>query len=51
MQDNLEINAPKDFDFIIGDWDVKHRRLKNLLNDCDEWVEFDGRSSTIKTLG
>ena len=51
MLENSEFNAPKDFDFIIGDWAVKHRRLKVLLNDSDEWVEFKGSSSTIKTLG
>jgi hypothetical protein len=51
MLTNLEPNAPKDFDFIIGDWVVKHRRLKDILNDSDEWLEFKGISSTQKTLG
>jgi len=51
MLENLESNAPKDFDFIIGNWTVKHRRLKCILNESDEWVEFSGSSSTIKTLG
>jgi len=48
---DLDPNEPKDFDFIIGDWDVKHRRLKNILNGSDEWIEFNGQSSTVKTLG
>jgi len=48
---SLEPNAPKDFDFIIGDWKVKHRRLKDILNDSDEWIEFSGESSTVRTLG
>lgn len=47
----LEESAPKDFDFIIGDWTVRHRRLNERLSDCHEWTEFDGRSSTHKTLG
>ncbi len=51
MLENLEINAPKDFDFIIGDWLVNHRRLKNILVDDGEWIEFKGCSSTRKTLG
>jgi len=51
MLTNIEPNAPKDFDFIIGDWKVKHRRLKDILNGCEEWVEFEGDSSTRKTLG
>ncbi|MFZ1701248.1 MAG: hypothetical protein WBO10_14895 [Pyrinomonadaceae bacterium] len=40
-----------DFDFAIGDWIVKHRRLKDRLVGCDEWVEFDGTMSTRKILG
>jgi len=51
MLKNLELNAPVDFDFIIGDWVVKHRRLKNILSESDEWIEFRGKSSTRKTLG
>ena len=43
--------APADFDFIIGDWTVRHRRLKARLAGCTEWVEFAGTSSTRKTLG
>jgi len=43
-------SASSDFDFIIGSWDIKHRRLKSILNGCDEWVEFSGVSSAIKTL-
>ncbi len=44
-------SAPTDFDFIIGSWRVKHRRLKERLAGCTEWVEFDGDSSTRKILG
>jgi hypothetical protein len=47
----LDANAPSDFDFIIGDWLVKHRRLNSRLTNCTEWTNFDGQSSTIKTLG
>lgn len=47
----LETNAPKDFDFIIGDWTVAHRRLNSRFTDCTEWTEFSGLSSTIRTLG
>lgn len=43
--------APADFDFIIGHWQVRHRRLKERLAGCTEWVEFPGRSSTRKILG
>ena len=44
-------DAPTDFDFIIGDWTVKHRRLNARFADCDDWTEFEGLSSTVKTLG
>ncbi len=51
MLEDIDVSAPTDFDFIIGDWKVQHRRLKDLLNDCDEWVEFEGSSSTRRTMG
>jgi hypothetical protein len=44
-------SAPTDFDFVIGNWFVKHRRLKERLANCSEWVEFDGEMSTQKILG
>jgi hypothetical protein len=47
----LEDFSPEDFDFIIGDWNVKHRRLNERLCGCNEWTEFSGCSSTRKTLG
>ncbi|RYD16400.1 MAG: DUF1579 domain-containing protein [Lysobacteraceae bacterium] len=43
--------APSDFDFVLGDWSVKHRRLKERLADSDEWIEFDGEMSTRSVLG
>lgn len=47
----LESSAPKDFDFIIGDWIVHHKRLNERLVGCTTWTAFSGRSSTRKTLG
>ena len=43
--------APTDFDFVIGDWFVKHRRLNERLANCRDWTEFDGEMSTHKVLG
>lgn len=43
--------APTDFDFVVGDWSVKHRRLKERLVNCQEWIEFDGEMSTHRILG
>ena len=51
MSISLESNAPSDFDFVIGNWSVKHCKLRDRLTGCDEWAEFDGLSSTQKILG
>lgn len=40
-----------DFDFVFGDWNVRHRRLTARLAVSDEWEEFDGTSSTRPVLG
>lgn len=47
----LDQEAPHDFDFVIGDWRVHHRRLKARLSGCIEWEEFEGLSSTSRILG
>lgn len=47
----LLASAPTDFDFVMGDWLVRHRRLKERLTDCEDWIEFDGAMSTRKILG
>ncbi len=39
-----------DFDFVIGRWDVAHRRLAERLAGCTTWVEFAGTSETRKIL-
>jgi len=49
-QSNL-IVPPSDFDFMIGDWRVRHRRLNSRMTGCTEWTEFTGLSSTRKILG
>lgn len=43
--------APADFDFIVGDWRVEHRRLNARLSNCADWTDFVGLSSTSKILG
>jgi hypothetical protein len=39
-----------DFDFLVGDWRVHHRRLKERLANSHEWVEFDGTLSTRQLM-
>ncbi len=36
MATNMEL--PTNFDFLVGSWDVKHQRLKELLVGSDEWL-------------
>ncbi len=48
---NTTSPAPSDFDFMIGDWWVRHRRLNSRLTGCNDWTEFEGTSSTRKILG
>lgn len=43
--------APSDFDFMIGEWQVNHRRLNSRLTRCTDWTEFKGTSSTRTILG
>jgi hypothetical protein len=43
--------SPVDFDFLIGEWSIHHRRLNARLVGCTDWTEFAGRSTTRKILG
>lgn len=43
--------AAHDFDFLVGSWTVRHRRLKSRLAGSTEWDEFAGTSVLWKTLG
>jgi hypothetical protein len=40
-----------DWDWLTGNWDVWHRRLKKRLAGNDEWDEFAGKSAFWHTLG
>ena len=39
-----------DFDFLHGEWRVRHRKLATRLAGADDWYEFDGTSSTRPIL-
>jgi hypothetical protein len=34
--------AVRDFDFLMGRWTVKHRKLQQRLVNSNDWLEFDG---------
>ena len=43
--------SSNDFDFQIGSWCVKHRRLMTRLANSDDWEEFDGTCEMTTLLG
>lgn len=43
--------AARDFDFFIGSWAVRHRRLKKRLANNHDWEEFDGSCRVRSLLG
>ncbi len=40
-----------DFDFLAGQWQVRHRRLKERLAGSQEWIEFDGTCTGFPLMG
>ena len=40
-----------DFDFLIGDWSVKHRRLRTRGAGCSDWETYSGTAETRALLG
>ena len=43
--------APGDFDFFLGDWRVRHRRLAQRLVGSHEWEEYEGTTRCQAILG
>jgi hypothetical protein len=43
--------SPRDFDFFLGRWQVKHRRLKARLAGSNDWEEFAGETTCWPLLG
>lgn len=41
----------QDWQWLVGSWDVWHRRLKDRLAGSDEWEEFPGKSAFWQTMG
>ena len=40
-----------DFDFYVGQWEIRNRRLVERLAGCTEWEEFPGVSVARSILG
>src|SRR5262249_51101423 len=46
-----EQDGRRDFDFIVGRWNVHHRRLRERLKGSTEWDEFDGTTEDRSIVG
>ena len=44
-------STARDFDFWMGRWHGRNRRLKERLAGCTEWEEFDSKSIARSILG
>ncbi len=51
MADQAGGSSVHDFDFLVGHWYVKHRRLKYRLARNDEWETFTGTMTARPYLG
>jgi hypothetical protein len=40
-----------DFDFFLGEWRVRHRRLTRRLVNANDWEEFEGVTRCVSLLG
>jgi hypothetical protein len=45
-----ENDGRNDFDFLIGTWNVHHRRLIERLKGCTDWEKFEGETVDRKFL-
>jgi hypothetical protein len=45
------VDPPTDFDFLVGTFAVRHRRLRVRLAGCEEWDHFDGTCTSRVVLG
>jgi hypothetical protein len=43
--EQADLSGLRAFDFLVGEWRVQNRRLKERLANNREWVEFDGTCS------
>lgn len=48
---SIASTAIHDFDFFLGDWHVRHQRLRARLAGCDNWDAFDGTCRVRPLLG
>lgn len=44
-------SSASDYDFLQGQHSIRHKKLKERLNGCTEWIDIDGSKNTEKILG
>src|SRR5262249_38143892 len=49
--DDVRKNGQADFDFFMGRWTVRNRRLKERLKGSDTWEEFEGTATARPLWG
>jgi hypothetical protein len=49
----IAVSSPgvHDFDFLVGQWRVHHRKLKERLANNHEWIEFEGTLNSQPLMG
>ena len=47
----LAASPEQDWNWLVGNWDVWHRRLKERLAGSNDWQEFGGKSAFWLTMG
>src|SRR5262245_21891514 len=51
MTSSMDDTGTSDFDFLRGDWLVRHRRLAERLVGSERWDTFDGTMTSRPILG
>ena len=44
-------SSSEDFNYLIGNWKLKNRKLKSRLTNCTEWMEFESKVEMHQVLG
>jgi len=44
-------SSEHDFDFLVGDWKLRNRKLKSRLTHSDEWTKFESTVQMHQILG
>jgi hypothetical protein len=46
-----DLSGAHDFDFLVGQWNVHSRKLKEQLTGSHDWEEFDGKIRSFPFMG